>query len=558
MRFGVCGVSVLALSLLVTGPALAQEPSAALAVERPVSEPPAPPTLAQQAASVAADVGRVARAHSDDIAALRAFYAANPETSLWIEGGALSGRARAAMEKIGKADDWGLTASSFTLPTAPEAGQQAQLAAAEATLSLAILTYARHARGGRMDPTLLTEAIDRSPNLLPPGDVMAGIAAAEAPEAYLRGLHPRHPQFERLRQLYLALKAGTYQAEPAPQPVAEEAQEPTRKSRNRKKKKVAKPAAPPPLTADKVLANMEQWRWMPDDLGRLHVAVNIPEFQMRVMKEGREIHTERVIVGTVANQTPIFSKDMQTVVFQPGWGVPPSIKVKELLPGLLAGRDPVAARGYRMSFRGRMVTASQIDWRRTDIRRVSIVQPPGPSNALGQVKFMFPNKHDVYMHDTPSKSLFNSETRAYSAGCVRVRNPMRFAEVLFHETAGLSPQRVASMARSRPENEIKVDGRVAVHMTYFTVLVDDAGKPRVLRDIYGHVPRIIGGLEGRIEQVARPRKDLTAIRSAIVSQASSRRVASYAGERGVRQERNGRSRAVRVNRSSGGLFGWFD
>ncbi len=406
-----------------------------------------------------------------------------------------------------------------------------------------------------MDPTQLTEAIDRSANLIAPGSVLAGMAATEAPDAYLRGLHPRHPQFERLRQLYLALKAGTYQTEPAPQPVAEEAQESPRKGRKKKKKKVAKPAAPPPLTADKVLVNMEQWRWMPDDLGRLHVAVNIPEFQMRVMKEGREIHAERVVTGTVANQTPIFSKEMQTVVFQPGWGVPPSIKVKDLLPGLLAGRDPVAARGYRMSYRGRMVSASQIDWRKVDIRRVSIVQPPGPSNALGQVKFLFPNKHDVYLHDTPSKSLFNAESRAFSYGCVRVRNPMRFAEVLFQETAGWSSQRVASLARSKPENEVRVAGQVPVHMTYFTVLVDDAGKPRVLRDIYGHEARIKGGLEGRIEQVARKRQDLDAVRNAIVSRASSRRVANFDS---ARQGRNSRSRNVRSYSQSGGFFGWLD
>ncbi len=559
-------VSALAIGLvltgsLLTGTAWAQTVDAAGTPSQTDALRAAAPTLAMRAAERAPQIGK-SDAHADDIAAVKAYYTANPDKALWIEGSALSARARAAIDEIGKADDWGLKASSFVVPLLTPA-DPAALADAEAQLSLAVLKYARHARGGRLDPTQLTDAIDRTANLVAPTTVLADIAAVPSADDYLRKLHPQHPQFERLRQLYLSLRAGMTEPQPAPA-VAETAPEEPSKKKGRKKKQAAAPVTPPPVTAQRVLFNMEQWRWMPDDLGRLHVVVNIPEFQLRMMKDGRPIHVERVVTGTVANQTPIFSKKMETVVFQPGWGVPPSIKVKELLPGLLAGRDPVGGRGYRMSYRGREVSARSIDWRSVDIRKVSIVQPPGPSNALGMVKFLFPNKHDVYLHDTPSKSLFNADMRAFSHGCVRVRNPMRFAEVIFAETGGWTPTRVASLARGKPENQVPVPGEIGVHITYFTIVVDDDGKIQSYRDIYGHEARLHGALDGRLAQVARKTQDLNAVRASLIGRTSSRRVASADDDDDDDAPRargsSGRSRgaAVRpVNRGGSGGFLWF-
>ena len=493
--------------------------------------------------------------HADDVAALRAFYSETSDRRLWVGDNGLTPRARAVIEEIGRADDWGLTVSSFVLPGDPTTGDAEAMLKAEAQISLAVMKYGRHARGGRFDPSKITVSLDRKPNLLPPSNVINGIASATEPDAYLRKLHPQHAQFEKLRQLYLKARAGTLEQPAAP--VVEAAPEPTRKGKTRKAV-AAKPATPPQITAERVLLNMEQWRWMPDNLGRLHVKANIPEFLLRVYKDGREIYNERVVTGTPANQTPIFSKDMEVVVFQPGWGVPSGIKVKELLPGLLAGRDPISGRGLVVRRNGREVSPHSIDWRATDIRKVSIVQPPGPSNALGQVKFLFPNKHDVYMHDTPAKGLFNSSVRAYSHGCVRVRNPMKFAEVLFAETDGWSPQRVASLSRGKPENEVPLPGHVEVHLTYFTVTVDDEGKAHTFRDIYGHERLIKAGLEGRAEQVAKKTEDLTLLRQSIVGNARNVRRTTYREDREERRQ----TRTVRNNRpsprpSGGGGGGWF-
>lgn len=553
-------LSALALGLALAGSGLsapvwaqAVEPSATPPVAEAARPVAAEPTLAMRVAERVEAIGKP-DAHADDIAAVKAYYTANPDKALWIDGSALSRSAQAAIAEIAKADDWGLKAANFAVPSLASTNADA-IAETEARLSLTVLKYARHARGGRIDPTRLTDAIDRTANLLSPAQVLTEIATAGSPDEYLRKLHPQHPQFERLRQLYLSLRAGTFAAPPAPV-VAEAPAEVTTGRKGKKKKKVAAPLTPPAVTAERVLFNMEQWRWMPDDLGRLHVMVNIPEFQLRMMKDGQPIHVERVVTGTVANQTPIFSKDMQTVVFQPGWGVPPSIKVKELLPGLLAGRDPVGGRGWKMSYRGREVSASSINWRSVDIRKVSIVQPPGPSNALGMVKFLFPNKHDVYLHDTPSKSLFNASVRAFSHGCVRVRNPMRFAEMIFAETGGWAPTKVASLARGKPENQVPVPGKIGVHITYFTIVVDDDGTAHSYRDVYGHEARVHGALDGRLSQVARKTQDLSAVRSALIGRTPSRRVATAEG--GDRQFRSrGGQRQNYGNSGGGGFFSLF-
>lgn len=527
-------------------------PAASDPAQAATATAPAEPTHGALVTRRATEIGG-RTADREDVAALQAYYASNPDKPLWTESGKISGRGLAAIAEIGRADDWGLSRAAFQLPTSAATNDPVAALDAEARITLAVLKYARHARGGRMDPTRLGEAIDRTANLLAPAKVLEGIASAAAPGDYLRKLHPQHPQFQKLRQLYLALR--TAKAEPQPSPVAEEPA-PPENGRRRKAAKAKAKAAPVILTAERVLINMEQWHWMPDDLGAMHVMVNIPEFELKVIKNSAVIHTERVVTGKVANPTPIFSKDMQTVVFQPGWGVPSGIKVKELLPGLLSGRDTISGRGLVVRRNGRDVSPSSINWQTTDIRKVDIVQPPGPRNALGVVKFLFPNKHDVYMHDTPSKHLFSADMRAFSHGCVRVRNPVKLAEILFAETAGWSPSRVAGLVRSgKPENQVPVAGPIGVHMTYFTVVVDDAGKPQTFRDIYGHEPKIALGLEGRIEQVARKTENLAAVRQRLVSQASARNSRRIAEQRIPRYE-GGRGGRSSYSGGFGGLFGF--
>ena len=473
-------------------------------------------------------------AAKDDLAGLTAYYAANPDKPLWIGDTALTQRARAAIAEIRRADEWGLDAREFVLPGKSAAGDRAELIEAEARLTLAVLKYARHARGGRLDPTQLSPSIDRRAQLRDARLILDDIAATEAADAYLRRQHPPHQQFEKLRRLYNDLRAGKT---PPSADVAQAPPEPPQDiERGRRRNPQQAAPAPEPVNARRVLLNMEQWRWMPRDLGKLYVTVNIPEYTLRVVKAGQAIHTERVVVGEVDKQTPIFSENMQSVVFHPGWGVPNSIKTNELLPGLLRGRDTLSRHGLQVVYRGRPVDPLSVDWRTTDIRKLDVVQPPGPSNVLGVVKFQFPNKHDVYMHDTPTKNLFNAEARAFSHGCIRVRNPLRLAEIVFAEDQGWTPDRVTSLVRGGPQdNKVMLAHKIPVHITSFTVVLDETDKPRVYRDIYGFEDRIEMGLAGKTHLIPKPREETAQVRTAAVGRLAEPRASYRASGRVVEQ-----------------------
>jgi len=416
---------------------------------------------------------------------LIAAYNAREGRPIWMTPkGATPGALKVAAE-IAKAGDWGLDASAFDVPALGAASSDGAdlspetVADAEVRLSLAVLKYARYARGGRFEPTDITPYLDRKAPLREPASVLEQIASATEPDAYLRKLNPQNIQFERLRQRYLAVRN-----EPAP-----------RKG---------------PSEAERILANMEQWRWMPDDLGAFHIWVNIPEQLLRVVRDGRVIRTERIVVGKPDAQTPIFSNEMKHLIFHPFWFVPDSIKINEILPGLRRGRRVLARQNLRLQLNGKDVDPSRYNWSRTDIRRFHVYQPPGRRNALGIVKFMFPNKHAVYMHDTPSKSLFKASARAFSHGCMRVQHPVEFAELILAEDQGMSPEQVRALAASdAPENnQINLSRHIPVHMVYFTMRVEDSGKVSTFKDIYGHEERIRLALAGKmnlIQPVSEPK-----------------------------------------------------
>ena len=373
--------------------------------------------------------------------------------------------------------------------TSPEAGAEAEI-----KLTLSVLKYARYARGGRIrDPSRVSKVLDHTPPTYPPARVLNDLAATDAPDAYLRALHPKHEQFERLRQLLLKLRGGKGSKEQLEQLAGDEKEivygsklqgvVPQLQRANSWDPDVniesarADLGASPALQGEnvdsaieRILINMERWRWVPVDLGEFYVWDNVPEFLTRIVKDGKVIHTDEIIVGQPTWPTPMFSADMKTVVFRPSWGVPDGIKTKELAPLLAqelrrrasSASSAAATRPRPCSTpticaptsNGRQVDANSVDWGSVDIRRFSFQQPPGPKNVLGDVKFMFPNSHDVYMHDTPERNLFGKSFRALSHGCMRVHEPRRLAEILLAEDKGWSAEKVRSMfdaaaARSR-------------------------------------------------------------------------------------------------------------
>ncbi len=451
----------------------------------------------------------------DEQGALVEYYAIPNQKLLWVDENGLTARGKSVMAEIAQADDYGLRASDYELPDVAsldpaDTNAADRLADAEIKISYAVLDYAYDARGGRIVPARLSPNLDPDLALPNPTEVIESIAIRSDPAGYLRSFQPDQPQFEALRQKLIELRGGKVETEkpailipdgpllklgveheqvallrkrldmPSENPDGTPVEETKFDEQVREAVRhfqLANGASPDgvvgngtrhvlnggpkphetgsPARIRSVLINMERWRWLPHDLGAFYVMVNIPEFMLRVVEDDKPVFTTRVVVGKTNKQTPIFSKDMQEVVFGPYWNVPTSIKIEEIRPFL---RQEAAwffggggwntavfqRHGLRVKIGGREVDPAAVDWNRFDIRNTEIFQPPGPGNVLGKVKFVFPNKHDVYMHDTPQKFLFANPVRAESHGCMRVQNPDQLAAVLLQRDQGWSQARTMS------------------------------------------------------------------------------------------------------------------
>ena len=218
--------------------------------------------------------------------------------------------------------------------------------------------------------------------------------------------------------------------------------------------------------------------------------VNIPEYMARIMRDGQQIHETRVIVGSPKNQSPIFSKQMEFIIVNPYWHVPSSIAVKEMLPRLRSDPTYLARQGIEVvrvsrGGRGQVLDSTSIDWTNTSLSGLHFRQPPGERNALGRIKFMFPNEHSVYLHDTPGRHLFSGAFRALSHGCIRVQDPFSLAEALLGNGGGDRLRRLVGGTEKR----IDLADKPMVHLAYFTAWMKD-GSLVTRPDIYGHDRRL--------------------------------------------------------------------
>jgi len=401
-------------------------------------------------------------ANADDLAALDAFYRTRTGGPLWMTQMGFSAKGQSALFEIGKADDWGLDATAFDLPPAGAlpASPEAQ-AMAEFKLDLAILKYARFARGGRFNPPELSQLFDQAPPLRDPKTVMTEIAVADAPDLYLQSLHPKHEQFMRLRRALLTARGSD-----------EEGTKPAGNERDIKR----------------IIINMERWRWMPEDLGPVYVWNNSPEFMLYVVKDGKTIYADKTLVGTIGYATPVFTADMTNIIFNPDWIAPETVVTENLLPAL---RDEnysiLRIHKLSVSYQGTPVDPTRVDWGRVNILNYTFSQKAGPDNVLGKVKFWFPNKHTVYMHDTlpVRRKYFQKPLRMIGHECVRMEKPEQFAEVLLAEGKWWSASQVKEQWDKGVNSSVTLDHKIPVHMTYFTAVFDETGKVSTFADVYG-------------------------------------------------------------------------
>ena len=214
---------------------------------------------------------------------------------------------------------------------------------------------------------------------------------------------------------------------------------------------------------------MERWRWLPRDLGKTYVMVNIPDYTLKVVHDHQVVWRTKIVAGKPQTPTPLLTASMDSVLVNPSWYVPQSIIQNELLP--LYASDP------------NIFDRMGLEVKKGPDGNINVVQPPGAANALGRIKFNFPNKFQVYLHDTPEKRLFAADKRAFSHGCMRVEDPTKFGEIMLHLAMnGRTPDSRQLYAMfGQDERTFKLTSRPMVHLTYQTAFVDDAGKLRAAR-----------------------------------------------------------------------------
>ncbi len=449
-------------------------------------------------------------------AAVSAFYEARGFAPVWIDNGKWTPQAAAAIARLERAGDDGLNLVAYRIPTL-SASDPVGMANADVALSQAVVAYGRQASGGRLDPRSIASTITAKPEVADAAVILADVAKASDAGAALRAFNPSHKGYLDLRTKLAELRreqpSMPAQVRIPSGPILKigmkDPRVPLIRSRlgidtaqalnvsedlvydNRVATAVkdfqreqglpvsgtltartiaALSGGEPTQLEGEIVANMERWRWLPRDMGPDRIEVNIPDYALKLSRGGEVVHRTRVVVGKAQTPTPVFSDTMRFLIVNPYWNVPPSIIKNEMMPKLAADPGYLARQGYEVIQKK---------------GQIFVRQPPGDRNALGHIKFMFPNEHSVYLHDTPSRHLFANAKRAYSHGCVRVENPFALAEVILGRQNGWSQERLKKMVGGG-EKTVNLPQTLPVHIQYFTALVDEAGKLQLREDIYGY------------------------------------------------------------------------
>lgn len=469
----------------------------------------------------------------DDRDAAQAFYAARGFAPLWLDAGAPNARAKDAIAFLKGVDAMGLfpedyQAPDFAAATTPEAQAEAELKFTDT-----VLTYARHAQSGRVAYSRVSANVEYPAHDPDSAEVLGNVAKAADMARALASYEPPHDGYRALKAKLAEVRGGEKKKEPEVvrvpdgkliRPGAEDervvllrkrlnvaenadsakydagvvaAVETFQKENGLNPDGVIGPSTLRKLNGDKatdnveetILANLERWRWLPRklgdaNLGNAYVMLNIPDFTLKVMQNGKQLWKTRVVTGKPGrHETPLLTETMKYITVNPTWNVPPSIVYNEYLPALQQDPGVLERMGLKLT--------------QNRDGSVHISQPPGERNALGRLRFNFPNKFLVYQHDTPDKHLFAHDTRAYSHGCMRVQNPDQYAEVLLGialPKENYTAEKIRSMY-GRSEQNIQFPTPVPVHITYQTAFVDDDGKLQLRKDIYGNDQALLAHLK---------------------------------------------------------------
>ena len=490
-------------------------------------------------------------AERDIAKALIAYYSANPGF-IWVSGGAVNTNAQDALRVLGDAASYGLNPLDYSVdvPPAGVAGGDngehlKQLIRFEMALSARVLRYVHDAQDGRIEPNRISGYYDFPAKPLDLEGVLRTLAHTREVKTYLESRHPQNPEYQALRvelealrasteneivvDPKLLLKPGESSAElpklltliarglddemggdygellsrlgaseayvPELVPVIKAAQ----KKAGLKPDGVIGPRTVAELAGSskaerlaKVQYALEELRWLPSDLGSPRVFINQPAFTASYIDGGVEKLKTRVVIGRTTNQTSFFYDQIKQVDFHPYWGVPQSIIVNEMLPRLRSDPGYLDRSGYEVTdAHGKRIPSSEINWSQYGSKvPYNVRQVPSEANALGELKILFPNKHAIYMHDTPQKSFFQRDVRALSHGCVRLQDPRGMAAAVLDTSVGY----IADKLKKGHSTE-NVTRKIPVYVAYFTAWPDMAGKVEYFPDIYDRDTRLKQALE---------------------------------------------------------------
>jgi murein L,D-transpeptidase YcbB/YkuD len=477
-------------------------------------------------------------------AAVEAFYQNRHLAPLWLDKGVQNARAQAVTARLKSADADGLDVNDYKTPTFAGLSADA-LAEAELKLTQTVLTYARHLQSGRFPYTRVSNNIELPQDPPDPAQILVKIADAADAAAALDDFSPPHDGYKKLKAMLAQMRGKA----PAAKEIAEgqllklNAKAPMEDPRvpllrdklgltgdasdlrydaklaEAVKKfqranelpvtgsldaKTIKELNGPPRDKqiDAVISNMERWRWYPRDLGKAYVVVNLPDFTLRVVHNDAEVWSTRIVIGKPDMPTPLLSETMKYITVNPTWNVPPSIVYNEYMPALQRDPTVLERQGLKLVY--------------NRDGSVHIYQPPGEANALGRIRFNFPNRFLVYQHDTPDKYMFAHDVRAYSHGCMRVQDPAKYAEVLLdiaRPNENWTADRVKRMFGTG-EQDIQLPAQIWVLLTYQNAFVDDAGKLQIRRDVYNIDSRTLAAIKserGMIEPMQERKREQEAV-----------------------------------------------
>jgi len=513
------------------------EPAATPAAAAPADAAAAAPAATTADTSIADQLRNLGNGRFDaiignkpDTATIDAFYSGRNYAPIWIADGKANARAKAAIDYLGHVDADGLDPADYPVPNFDAAGNPAALADAELKLTMSVISYAHHASIGRVHWSRISGDIFYDQKAPGPADVLAAMVSATDVGEALAAYEPHEPAYRALKAKLPELRPGKtvegkalipngpvlkigMKDERVPQLFGrfgvagdsgttydKDLAEAVRKFQQEHKIAAtgtltaatveALNGRQPGQAADIVIANMERWRWMPRDLGKTYVIVNLADFTLRVIDDGKQVWVTKIVDGKPSTPTPIMTAEMKYITVNPTWNVPDSIAAKEYIP--LLRQDPTV-----LTRAGLVVTQNPDG-------TLHLSQPPGDNNALGRLRFNFPNKFLVYQHDSNQKYLFANPMRASSHGCMRVEDPLKYAEVLLslaRPGEGYTQERIRKMYGNN-ETDIRFPAFIPVHLTYQTAFVDDDGKLQFREDVYGRDKALLDILKSDQRKVA--------------------------------------------------------